>query len=181
VILEQGTREDVDRYRRFTREFVSALDRYYARTEEIGRYQVYRPAAPLQILPADFGGEVALIGWSVGPAPLQTGVLRVTLVWRAMRTINYGFTAFVHLETAGGEKVTQDDHPPHRGFYPTNRWAPGEMVREVYSLDLPPGLRAGRYILRTGWYDPESGDRLPVASSPDASVILGPVDLGEVK
>ncbi len=77
VILERGTREDVDHYRRFTREFVSMLDRYYARTQSIGKYEVYTPAPGLRLQSANFGDEIALVGWSTPSETLNSGTLDV--------------------------------------------------------------------------------------------------------
>ncbi len=172
VILEHGTREDVDHYRRFTREFVSTLDRYYAVTQTIGKYQVYKPAPPLNLQHADFGGAIALVGWSTSRGSLQPGALQVSMVWQAERAMNQRYTTFVHLEKLNGDKVAQDDHEPHGGDYPTTRWASDEMVRETYSLNVPDNLSPGKYVLLAGWYDAETGDRLPVPGSTDNTVVL---------
>jgi hypothetical protein len=172
VILERGTREDVDHYRRFTREFVSALDRYYARTQTIGKYEIYTPAPPLRLQSTEFGNEIALVGWHIEPETLNAATLNLTLVWQAKRAMTQRYTAFVHLEKSNGEKIAQDDHPPRHGAYPTNRWAANEMVREVYTLSVPGNLSAGEYLIKIGWYDSDTGERLPVANSPDDSFVL---------
>ena len=172
VILERGTREDVDHYRRFTREFVSALDRYYARTQEIGKYEVYTPAPLAHLQSADFGDALALVGWTIHPETLNTETLNLTIVWQAKRALTRRYTAFVHLEKIGGDKVAQDDHEPLSGIYPTTRWAANEMVRDAYALSVPRDLAPGKYVVRVGWYDPETGDRLPVTESADDAVVL---------
>jgi hypothetical protein len=177
VVLEQGTREDVDHYRRFTREFVSALDRYYVVTETIGKYEIYAPAPLIQLKDANFGDDLALVGWKME----ETGSprsLQITIVWQAKRTITRRFTAFVHLETEdGSRKLAQDDHEPHEGAYPTTRWAPNEMVREVYSLELDGRVDPGKYVLKAGWYDSDTGDRLDVKESTDNTVTLAPYEV----
>ena len=173
AILERGTREDVDHYRRFTREFVSALDRYYARVQTIGKYEVYAPASPLTLQSADFGGLIALVGWHARPETLQPGTLQLSIVWQARCAMDRRYTAFVHLDVARtGDKVTQDDREPRGGIYPTTRWATGEMVREMYTLNVPGGLPADGYVLRVGWYDAETGERLSVPGSADDAVVL---------
>jgi hypothetical protein len=169
VILERGTREDVDHYRRFTREFVSALDRYYARTQSIGKYEVYTPAPGLRLQSANFGDEIALVGWSTPSVTLNSGTLDLTMVWQAQRALNRRYTAFAHLEKTDDTRVTQDDREPRGGIYPTTRWASGEMVREVYALVVPENLASGQYVLKIGWYDSETGDRLEVSGSADNS------------
>jgi hypothetical protein len=172
VILERGTREDVDHYRRFTREFVSALDRYYARAQTIGKYELYAPAPLAHLQPAEFGDALTLIGWSAQPATLNAETLNLTIVWQAQRAPTRRYTAFVHLVTSNGDKVTQDDREPRAGIYPTTRWAAREMVRDVYALNLPRDLPPGKYVVRVGWYDTETGDRLPVPGSADDAVVL---------
>jgi len=174
VILERGTREDVDHYRRFTREFVSALDRYYARTRTIGKYEIYAPAPPLRLQPADFGDAIALVGWNAQPASSPPGALHVTIVWQARRAMPQRYTAFVHLDAAraDGGKIAQDDREPRGGIYPTTRWAPNEMVQETYTLKVPGDLPRGKYVLRVGWYDADTGERLPVPGSADDAVVL---------
>jgi hypothetical protein len=176
VILEQGTREDVDHYRRFTREFVSALDRYYAHTETIGKYDLFTPAPLAHIQAADYGDSIGMIGWSMEPANLQPGAAHLTIVWQARRSMRQRYTAFVHLEDATGKKIAQDDREPHHGFYPTTQWAMNEMVREDYMLNVPEGLAHGHYTIRVGWYDSESGDRLPVPGSEDNTVVMTTVE-----
>jgi hypothetical protein len=172
VILENGTREDVDHYRRFTREFVSALDRYYARSQAIGKYEIYTPAPPLKLQSADFGDAIALVGWNAQPETLQPGTLKLDVVWQAQRAMERRYKAFVTLEKLDGNKVTQDDHEPRHGDYPTTHWAANEMARETYSLNIPNDLSPGKYALKAGWYDFDTGDRLEVAGSADNTIVL---------
>ena len=52
---------------------------------------------------------------------------------------------------------------PQGGGYPTIWWLPGEIVADTYTLELPPGAPGDIvYRLIVGWYDPETGVRLPV-------------------
>lgn len=172
VILEHGTREDVDHYRRFTREFVSALDRYYARTQRIGKYELYTPAPLTHLQTAEFDDALALVGWTLEPETLNAETLNLTIVWQARRALTRRYTAFVHLETHAGEKIAQDDREPLGGIYPTTRWAANEMVRDVYTLNVARELAPNTYVLRVGWYDTETGERLPVKGSTDDTVVL---------
>ena len=88
------------------------------------------------------------------------------------------FTAFVHLETEdGSHKLAQDDHEPHGGLYPTTRWAANEMVREEYLLELTGPVDPGKYVLKAGWYDSDTGDRLDVKGSADNTVTLTPFEV----
>lgn len=169
VILNQATRQDVDAYRNFTRAFVSALDYGYAVTSQDARYVVYEPA-PLQHLgpAANFADTFELVGWSLEPQELRAGQeLNLTIVWHALQKPNTRYTTFAHLETADGTKLAQDDHEPMNASYPTTNWAQDEMVRDVYHLHLPQTINPGDTILRVGWYDTATQDRLGVNGDGD--------------
>jgi hypothetical protein len=170
VVLMQGTRADVDRFGNVTRAFVSALDYGYGLVQENPRFQVYAPAALQHFDPhAKFEDKFELVGWSVTPEELHAGeTLNLTIVWRALRQPNARYTTFAHLEDANGAVIAQDDHEPSHGAYPTTRWAQDELVRETYSLRVPSALKRGEYVLRVGWYDSESQERLSTRDSTDS-------------
>lgn len=172
VILERGTREDVDHYRRFTREFVSALDRYYERAQTIGKYEIYKPAPALRLQSAEFSNAIALVGWNVQRSTLNVDTLNVAIVWQAKRALDRRYTAFVHLEKIDGEKMAQQDREPRGGLYPTTRWADNEMVREIYTLPMPNDWARESLVLKIGWYDAETGERLSVPGSADDTIII---------
>jgi hypothetical protein len=83
----------------------------------------------------------------------------------------------VRLENVNGEVIAQDDHEPRAGFYPTTRWTANEMVRQVYMLNLAEQIPNGKYVFRVGWYDADTGDRLPVPKSADDSVVIKETDI----
>lgn len=174
VILNQGTREDVDHFRDFTREFLSALDYGYAMSLENARYKVYAPA-PLAHLAVGDWRKVELVGWSLDPDsnPRLGQMLSLVVVWRAKEQMNTRYTAFAHLEDSGGGVVAQDDHEPRVGIfpslqpYPTTRWAANEMMRDKYTLAIPSALTPGSYSLRLGWYDSVTQDRLTLGDGED--------------
>ena len=183
VILEAGTRENPDRYHRFTRQFLSELDRSYALTESIGKYRLYWPSSMRRTLAADFGGQVTLAGYRLDPSELQDITMRrpgstlsVSLLWQAPQSMAQNYTVFVHLVDASGKRWSQHDGIPFGGIYPTNRWEAGEMVRDVHSLPLPPDLPSGRYLLRVGLYDTATQVRLQPATGGDLA--LATVNIG---
>lgn len=162
VILKQGTRADVDHFGNFTRAFVSALDSAYEVVSQDAHYQVYAPA-PLHFLEprATFGELFELIAWDLKPQALRAGKeMDVTLLWHALQKPPARYTGFVHLEDATGRVVAQDDHEPKGGAYPTTLWAQDELVRDMFRLQVPANLEAGEYVLRAGWYETDSQDRL---------------------
>jgi len=170
VILEQGTRLDVDRYQRFTREFLSELDRNYRRAQAVGKYELYTPAPLLHTRRVEFGDQIALVGWSLdAPSDLGAGnSVRLTAVWQAQQQLTVNYTAFAHLVGEEGRGWAGDDHQPYQGLYPTGAWGAGEMVRDTFTLTVPADAPPGLYELEVGWYSPAQ-ERLPLSCSPAAS------------
>jgi hypothetical protein len=180
VVLERGTRLDVDHYQRFTREFLSELDRNYRRAETVGKYEVYRPDSLQHERQTRFGEDLALVGWSLDAPPnLRPGeTISLTVVWQAQQPLATDYTAFAHLVDGDGQGWAGDDHEPHDGLYPTSAWWPGEMVRDTFTLTVPAGSPPGLYDVHVGWYDPITGERLPSDSGSTFRVAVLPVGEG---
>lgn len=184
VILEQGTRLDVDRYQRFTREFLSELDRNYRHSRSVGKYEVYEPDPLQRERPEAFGQELALVGWSLQPPAeladwqaLGPGdSVRLDVVWQARQALETNYAAFAHLVDAQGRGWAGDDHQPHGGLYPTSAWGAGEMVRDTFTLTIPADAPPGLYDVQVGWYDPATQERLPVADGSSLRLAVLPVD-----
>ncbi len=122
------------------------------------------PTGPQAGLPAsavslglDFGDGLQLAGWepltSAYPLPPQVAARldrppwQIALYWRATAPPAGDYTVSVRplvggvpLFSAGGDPLIQD-HQPVWGTYPTGRWQPGHLVRDVYALPLPPEPR----------------------------------------
>jgi hypothetical protein len=112
------------------------------------------------VLDADFGDNLALVGYSVEPEQPSAGqLLTVTLVWQAGATPARDATVFVHLQDADGRLVAQHDGPPAEGRRPVTGWLPGEVIVDRHGIALPVDLPAGTYQLGAGLYDPETGER----------------------
>ena len=187
VILEEGTRLDVDHYQRFTREFLSELDRNYRHARTVGKYELYEPD-PLQHEGwAEFGDQLAVVGWSLTPAPasstqdgsevfLEPGQpFSLTVVWQAQQALSSDYTAFAHLVDGQGQGWAGEDHQPYDGLYPTSAWGAGEMVRDRFTLTVPADAPAGLYGVYVGWYDPATQERLPVGGRDAFQVATVPV------
>lgn len=181
VILETGTRLDVDRYQRFTREFLSELDRNYALRHTLGKYEVYEPAPLLHERRADWGDLLSLVGWTLdAPSGIQPGdSVSLTVVWQAQKAIDQDYVAFAHWVDQGGQGWAGDDHQPYDGLYPTSAWGAGEMVRDRFDLEIPADAPPGLYDLQVGWYHPESLERLAVGGGDSLRIAVIPLDWKE--
>jgi hypothetical protein len=108
-----------------------------------------------------FGGMIVLQGYRVdSPAPKAGQRLRLTLVWRAERSVPTDFTVFTHLVDANQNQTAGRDSMPLDGQYPTSYWLPGEQVIDVYDLAIPPDAASGPHHLAVGLYDAKSLQRL---------------------
>jgi hypothetical protein len=65
---------------------------------------------------------------------------------------------FIHVLDGDGQMIGQHDGQPFGGEYPTSLWEAGERVRDARAFELPPAAQR----LRIGWYDAQTGQRLPV-------------------
>ena len=171
---------------RYTPEFAQAI---WDRMEPVFRHHnalafVEKPgeeAAYYRDAQAGFEGGIDLVGYGLEPANLQPGdVLTVTLHWQARDWVDAPYTTFVHLIDPGGRRVAQADAPPFNGLHPTDHWLPGERLRDVRRLTLPPDAQPGRYHLVVGWYDPVNLDRLPLTDGSDV-LDLAYIPLGHVE
>jgi hypothetical protein len=177
VILETGTRLDVDHYQRFTREFMSELDRNYAHTGTVGKYELYEPDPLQHERRAEFGDQLALTGWSLhAPPEVNPGdTISLTVVWQAQQSLQKDYTAFAHLVDEQSQGWAGDDHAPYGGLYPTFSWGAGEMVRDTFTLTVPPDAPAGLYNIQVGWYEPATQQRLPVGQGDTVRLAVLPV------
>ncbi len=77
------------------------------------------------------------------------------------------YTVFTHLmgpnnPATDGSLWGQDDSEPCRRFYPTSVWAPGEIVRDQYSIMISVDAPAGAFDLRMGFYTWPTMEHLPL-------------------
>jgi hypothetical protein len=82
--------------------------------------------------------------------------LLLTVYWEAVQPVEHDYSVAVHLVAhdpprCGEDVLAQSDSVhPVMGWYPTRQWEVGEIVRDDYLLDVPPGtspvaVRIGMY------------------------------------
>ncbi len=109
------------------------------------------------------GEWATLLGHGPLPAALRPGeTFHLTLYWRADGLIPRSYTVFVHLVGPEGRIYAQQDAVPAGWTRPTTGSFPGEVVRDDYPLTVDSSAPPGTYTLRAGWYDPTTGQRVPV-------------------
>jgi len=94
--------------------------------------------------------------------------LLIDLYWRAVGVTEGDATVFLHLLSATGDLVAQDDGLPAEGAYPTSWWLEGDVVRDRHVVSAT-GEGA---LVRVGMYISETGMRIP-AFGPDGERLEG--------
>lgn len=91
----------------------------------------------------DLGNGVRIVDARASAGP--GGHVRVDVEWQAVGAVDADYAVAVHLlahdPPRGPEDVlAQGDRAhPVDGWYPTGAWAPGEVVRDAYAVEPPPG------------------------------------------
>ena len=111
----------------------------------------------------EFGGKARLLGYNIESGFRPGDNIHLTLFWQALQPIDASYIVFSHLTGRDGKTWGQKDNPPAAGFYPTNAWSAGEIVRDQYDIQISPEAPPGTYTLEAGMYLPATGARLPVA------------------
>jgi hypothetical protein len=133
--------------------------------DDAGKWQPLTSIAPSPqtVLDVEFGGMIHLTGADL-PGQAQAGEnFSFALYWKASAPVDFDYTAFAHLLDARGNKVAQLDWQPHdqMGVLPTSAWPQGWSVIDTQTLPLPPDLAPGDYTLLVGFYNWQTGKRLP--------------------
>ncbi len=112
---------------------------------------------------ANFGGRIVLSEASIDRDEMTPGdVMRVTLRWRGIRTVDVDYTVFVHLVGPDGRLHGQDDSWPVHGTLPTSEWVPGREVIDVHDVRLEADAPPGPYRVVVGFYRLETMGRLRI-------------------
>jgi hypothetical protein len=111
---------------------------------------------PNRSLAYDWGHQVALVNYSLDKTAAAPGdQIRLELAWRALRTLDTDYVATVQILSPQNTKIGQSDLP-----LSTSAWQPGEIVRDVRTLDLALDARPWVYEIKVGLYDPKTVENL---------------------
>ncbi|MDY7041794.1 MAG: hypothetical protein SVX38_13135, partial [Chloroflexota bacterium] len=121
---------------------------------------------------ADLGDMVTLLGYDISPSTLYPGeTLTLILYWQCQQHMPVNYTVFVHIVDEDGEVPVQRDAWPREWAYPTELWAPGEVVDDVYRLPLPTDAPPGEYTIAVGMFNADTANRLPVTLADGQQVL----------
>ncbi|MBI5876342.1 MAG: glycosyltransferase family 39 protein [Chloroflexi bacterium] len=138
------------------------------------------PAAdtPVQTSGAQFGDAIRLRNYAVGPATVRGGdVVRLALQWQVAGPLPARYKVFVHVLDAQGKVIAQRDAELVADLAPATAWTPGETLIDHHAMRLPANLPTQKLRVALGFYDPQSGVRLPVRDAqgallPDGQLVI---------
>ncbi len=121
---------------------------------------VTRPTAPPSLLdlqltehlnPSLVDGDITLLGLSHNEQmaqPWQPGESRnLTLYWQANQTLSQNHLVTLALIDSGNTIRSEWSGRPAGGYFPTDRWQSGDIVRDPWTLTLPSYVPLGDYRL----------------------------------
>jgi 4-amino-4-deoxy-L-arabinose transferase-like glycosyltransferase len=145
---------------------------YTAQAHGVDYARVYRgPVANPEDLAAiterpdlDFGGRVQLLGYELeAPQVAAGGTAVVALYWQAKRSLAVGeYSVRLGVRDEEGNYFGSVDGAPFGGYLAGSDWTPGQLVRDVAEIRVPPGTPPGRYTIEIGLSSAEQGGGLSI-------------------
>jgi 4-amino-4-deoxy-L-arabinose transferase-like glycosyltransferase len=120
--------------------------------------------APRVPVSARFGEVVELYGADFPRSVRRPGSFPLVLHFRTLQRPPAGYKIFVHVERGGA--LVHGDHAPLAGTFPTERWRPGDHIRDRHLVPVPlVTAPAGVYTIHVGfWPGGNTVRRLPVTA-----------------
>jgi hypothetical protein len=144
----------------------------YARPPLLNKRDIPESANPVHIT---YGDRFELIAYELNTSSVDVGeTFYITTYWRSIKRTSRDYSIYVHLYGRGGEPIGQLDTYPGLGALPTGLWEPGQIIRDVYPVEVDPKAQAptlakieiGPYLL-DGGEEPlpmSDGDGRPLTS-----------------
>lgn len=147
-----------------------------------GQLTLYEgPLYAIETADASFAGQdwtVRLREWSAPLSAPPGGQLTVLFYWQAARAASEDYNVFLHLRDVTGKDVALGDGPP-TWFTPrpTSTWQTGSNglagIIDAHTIAIPKDVEPGQYELVVGWYDWQTGKRLPQSQGMSAQLTSG--------
>ncbi len=118
---------------------------------------------------AVLANKLELLGVEVTPGSVAPGrSARVVMLIRVKEPLKGDYRVFVHGEDPAGRAARLlFDHVPAQGRYPTSQWKAGEVIRDEFTVSVPQDTRAKALTLWGGFWDPKTGERMPLSNPSD--------------
>ena len=154
-----------------------ATDQWYGNVRLVS-YASPQPEREVKLSPIEvqLGDSIKLTGYSLASAGSTAEVapgdiLQVTLQWETDAPLPEDYTIFIQVLDQANHLVGQRDAPPTR---PSSTWPVAEPFLDTHGIFIEPGTPPGLHRVILGLYDSETGQRLPVTTSPNDTGKSGP-------
>ncbi len=112
------------------------------------------------------GEQIELVGYRLEESRVRPGgTLLLTLQWRVKERLKTDYTLFNQIVGPQDKMIGQLDVEPSCTGGPTSKWKPGKLITGYFQIPVFADAKPGVYPLRVGLYQPDTGDRLPVADA----------------
>ncbi|MBN1995580.1 MAG: glycosyltransferase family 39 protein [Anaerolineae bacterium] len=127
-----------------------------------------------------WANNLALVDYAFDPATVSPGhTARLNLAWQILGYTGLAQKMFLQvLDSRGRPAGQQEVDPISRKMY---RWRDEGLIFEQHYLPIASAAEPGLYFVRLGFFDPQTGQRLPTQNLDHTSLgdewIVGPLDV----
>ncbi len=134
-----------------------------------------------QMVMAEFGELVRLVGYEVPQEAASGSSLKFTLHWQRIGEMERQYSVFSHLIDEEWKMWGQSDGVPQVEPRPAGDWGGGEIIEDRRTIEVPADAPEGRYRLEIGVYALETMERLTLTGARDGElddrVLTGPIPI----
>ncbi len=145
-----------------------------------GSHQFDAPPVKWQI-GEQFGDLALLVGFNLPERQYSTAeAVPLQLIWQSLQNgSDQEYIVFTHLLTEDGRLIGQHDGVPDQGDRPVQGWLEGEYIVDDHDIVFRDSTYNGTAYVEVGFYDPISGDRLPLADGSDRLLLTTKLEIAE--
>ena len=131
---------------------------------------------PLRTIRLNWVNQLELRGYDITPNPAQPGqALTLNLYWHSLTEKTFAYRLFLQLIDGSGNPINQwEGDAVSEDMY---RWRPDGILPTQHTIWSGPDTPPGPYLVRLGFFDEATGQRLPLQLS-DSSTPVDQVQLG---
>jgi hypothetical protein len=131
---------------------------------------MFTDRTPERAIRLNWADLAQLTGYEVTPQLVRPGQpVTLNLYWHSLTDKTFDSCLFLQLIDGAGNPINQWEGEAFReDMY---RWRPDGILPTQHTLWLGPDTVPGPYLVRLGFFDPATGQRLPLRTAPDASPV----------
>ena len=150
---------------------------YFETLATQGDYIVAKRRPPEHLVNIHYGDQMTLTGYSIVLTHTLIGgeTFRPIVEWRAEKSISQKYLFDVQLVDAQGHLWSQQDRQADEGVAPTEKWTPGKLIGDQFTLNLPPTMPMGDYQFAIGAHTANGDQYIDASDSQGKPIGQAPV------